>query len=457
MQAYTNKWRTRLMWVAVFVFAGFFLSACFVARPYQAPENLIDNSYYRAELSPDDTASMAAYSWKELFTDAKLQQHITHALENNTDILNAIQQINIAEAYLKQGKASFFPTVTATVTAGTAPNNSAIGNLSWEADVWGKIKSNKDAALANLLGSRAAYQAVMSQLVSSLADTYYRLMALDEEKRITEESIANREKNLETTRALKDAGKLTAVAIEQSNALLINSKGILVNLDNNIKLLENYFCLLLNVPSQHVDRNTLGEQKINVPLSVGVPVQLLANRPDVKVAEYNYMSAFFGVNAAKAAFYPSLTLNAGGGFQAGDFDKLFDPAVLFGAVAGSLMQPVINKRQIRTQYEVAKARKEIAYNNYKKTILTAAKDVSDALFVYEAQDQLTDLKQQEFERYDVTISYSQDLVNNGMGNFLDVITAMQNSLNARLNYVDAQYGRLSAIVQLYRALGGGWK
>ncbi|MCW5914059.1 MAG: TolC family protein [Chitinophagaceae bacterium] len=432
------------------------LQSCFVARPYQNPVT-VDNSYYRTEVATGDTQNLANFSWKELFTDQKLQQYITLALENNTDMMNAVQQIRIAEAYLKQGKANFLPSVSAGITAGTSQNNSITGNLGWEADIWGRIKSSKDAALASLLRSQAAQQAVKSQLVASLADTYYQLMALDEEKKITEETIANRENNLTTTRALKDAGTVSAVAVEQSQALLINSRGILVNLDNNIRLLENYFCLLLNIPAQPVERNTLSEQQISAPLSVGVPVQLLTNRPDVRVAEYNYMNAFFGTNAAKAAFYPSLTITAGAGFSASDFDKLFSPGALFGAVAGSLMQPIFNKRQIRTQYEVARANQEIALNNYKKTILSAARDVSDALFAYEAQNKLVDIKQTEFEHYDTIISYSRELVDNGMGNFLDVITAMQNSLNAQLNYVDAKYGRLSAVVQLYKALGGGWR
>lgn len=452
------------------------LQACFVAKPYQKPKDLVNDSYYRTDQLPTDTANMANLSWRELFTDDKLSDYIDKALTENLDIRSAIQQIAAAEAYMKQGRAGFFPTLSAgpSYTWQTNSINTQLGqlgggkrqnfhiygiagNLSWEVDIWGKIKSNKDAAVANFLKSQAAHQAVKSDLIAAVADTYYQLLALDEQKKITQETITYRAQNLETTKALKTAGTVSEVAVKQSEALLMNSRGILVNLDNSIKLMENYFCMLLSIPPQPIERNTLDHQQITTTLAAGVPVQLLTNRPDVRAAEFGYMNAFFGTNAAKAAFYPSLTLSANGGLQSIDFDKLFSVSSLFGTITGSLMQPILNRRQIRTQYEVSQANQQIAFNSYKKTVLTAAKDVSDALFSYDAQQKLIDIKRDEFQKYDTAAQYSQELVNNGMGNYLDVITAMQNALNAELNYVDAKYGRLNAIVQLYKALGGGWK
>lgn len=452
------------------------LTGCFVAKPYQRPQNMVDDRYYRTDQLPADTTTMADISWKELFTDEKLVGYINKALEENLDIRTAIQQIAAAEAYMKQGRANFFPTLSAgpSVMYQTNSLNTQLGqlsggerlhlvqygisgNMSWEADIWGKIKSNKEAAVANFLKSQAAHQAVKSDLIAAIADTYYQLMSLDEQKKITEETIRYREQNLETTKALKNSGTLTQVAVKQSEALLLNSRGILVSLDNSIKLMENYFCMLLSIPPQPIERNTLDEQQINTTLAIGVPVQLLTNRPDVKAAEFGYMNAFHLTNAAKAAFYPSLTLSASGGLQSVDFDRLFSVSSLFATATGSLLQPVLNKRQIRTQYEASQANQQIAYNSYKKTILNAAKEVSDALFSYDAQQKLISFKKQEFQEYDSATQYSQELVNNGMGNYLDVITAMTNKLQAELNYVDAKYGKLSAIIQLYKALGGGWK
>ncbi|WP_018629689.1 efflux transporter outer membrane subunit [Niabella aurantiaca] len=452
------------------------LTGCFVAKPYQRPKNLVDNRSYRTDQLPEDTTTMADISWKELFTDEKLVGYINKALEENLDIRTAIQQIAAAEAYMKQGRANFFPTLSAGPSAMYQTNSlntqlgqlsggnrlhlvqyGISGNMSWEADIWGKIKSNKEAAVANFLKSQAAHQAVKSDLIAAIADTYYQLMSLDEQKKITEETIRYRAENLETTKALKNSGTLTQVAVKQSEALLLNSRGILVNLENSIKLMENYFCMLLSIPPQPIERNTLDQQQINTPLAIGVPVQLLTNRPDVHAAEFGYMNAYHLTNAAKAAFYPSLTLSASGGLQSVDFDRLFSVSSLFATATGSLLQPILNKRQIRTQYEASQANQQIAYNSYKKTILNAAKEVSDALFSYDAQLKLINFKKQEYQEYDSATRYSQELVNNGMGNYLDVITAMTNKLQAELNYVDAKYGKLNAIIQLYKALGGGWK
>lgn len=451
------------------------LQACAVSKKYQRPENVVDENLYRTDKIHTDTANLGFLSWKELFTDDKLTAYIEQALQNNLDIRIALQQIAAAESYMKQGKAAFFPTLSAgpQVMYQTGSLNTQFGQIigdrqhvvqyqlgadfSWEADIWGKIKSNEKALIANYLRTEAAHQGVKSQLVATIADTYYQLMALDEQKKITEETIATREKNLETTKALKNAGTLTEVAVKQSEAQLLNARGILVDLENNIKLLENFFSVLLGISPQAVERNTLAQQNISENLSIGVPAQLLRNRPDVKAAEYQFINAFELTNVAKANFYPSLRISAGGGLQSIDIDKLFSVGSLFGSVVGSLIQPILNQRQIRTQHEVSLTNQQIAYLNYRKTILTAGREVSDALFSYDAQNKLIEIKRQEFESYNTATNFSQELVNYGMANYLEVIRAVENSLNAQLNYVNARYGKLSAVVQLYRSLGGGWK
>ena len=452
-----------------------FLQACAVTKKYQRPVNVVDEKLYRTDMIQTDTANLADLTWKQMFTDAKLTNYIQQALQNNLDIRIAIQQIAAAEAYMKQGRAAFFPTLSAgpSVMYQTGSLNTALGqmadsrqhavqyeigaNLSWEADIWGKIKSNERALVANYLRTESAHQAVKSQLVATIADTYYQLMALDEQKKITEETIITREKNAETTKALKQAGTLTEVAVKQSEALLLNARGILVNLENNIKLLENFFSVLLGISPQAIDRNNLEMQSVSTDLAIGVPAQLLRNRPDVRAAEYQFVNAFELTNVAKANFYPALRISAGSGLQSVDIDKLFSVGSLFGSAVGSLIQPIINQRQIRTQHEVALTNQQISYLNYRKTILTAGREVSDALFSFNAQSELISIKQREYESYAQATDFSQQLVNHGMANYLEVLRAAENELQARLNYVNARYGELSAIVQLYRALGGGWK
>src|SRR5690606_14355293 len=242
------------------------------------------------------------------------------------------------------------------------------GTLSWEADIWGKIRSNKRAFVANYLQSVAAHQAVKSELVAAIASTYYQLLAFDEQKRITEETIANREQSLETIVALKDAGNVTEVAVKQTEAQLLNAKALLLDIENNIKLMENSFSILLGESPKSIERGTLNAQEINADMKTGVPIQLLSNRPDVMAAEYALINSFELTNVARSNFYPSFRLTANGGLQGIEFDKLFDAQSLFGNLVASLAQPILNGRQIRTQYEVSKAQQETALLNYKKTI-----------------------------------------------------------------------------------------
>ncbi|SMC77073.1 efflux transporter outer membrane subunit [Moheibacter sediminis] len=452
-----------------------FLQSCFVAKDYNRPEQVVNEKLYRTDQLSQDSLSMANVSWKEIFTDQKLAAHIEKGLSNNLDIRIALQNIEAAQAYVKQGKAAYFPTITgnASYTHSTQSMNTQFGaligqrqflnqyelsgSLSWEADIWGKIRSNQRAFVASYLQSVSAHQAVKSELVASIASTYYQLLALDEQKRITEETITNRENSLETTKLLKDAGNVTEVAVKQTEAQLLNAKALLLDIDNNIKLMENSFSILLGESPQTIERGTLNTQVVNADMKTGVPIQLLSNRPDVMAAEYALINSFELTNVAKSNFYPAIRLTASGGLQGIEFDRLFDAHSLFGSVVASLAQPILNGRQIRTQYEVSKAQQETALLNYKKTILNASKEVSDAMYTFQTNDEKIKLKQDEFEAYNDAITFSEELQIYGMANYLEVLTARENALNAQLSVINTQYGRLNAIVQLYKAVGGGWK
>lgn len=452
-----------------------FLQSCFVAKDYNRPEQVINEKLYRTDQLSQDSLSMADISWKEIFTDQKLAQYIEKGLSNNLDIRIALQNIEAAQAYVKQGKAAYFPTITgnASYTHSTQSMNSQLGpllgsrqflnqyeisgSLSWEADIWGKIRSNQRAFVASYLQSVSAHQAVKSELVAGIASTYYQLLALDEQKKITEETIANRESSVETIKLLKDAGNVTEVAVRQTEAQLLNAKALLLDIDNNIKLMENSFSILLGEAPQKIERGTLNAQVVNADMKTGVPIQLLSNRPDVMAAEYALINSFEMTNVARSNFYPAIRLTANGGLQGIEFDRLFDAHSLFGSVVASLAQPILNGRQIRTQYEVSKAQQETALLNYKKTILNASKEVSDAMYTFQTNDQKVQLKQDEFEAYNDAITYSEELQVYGMANYLEVLTARENALNAQLSVINTQYGRLNAIVQLYKAVGGGWK
>ena len=455
---------------------AFFLSSCIARQKYERPKNVVDENLFRTDMLPKDSISMATVSWKDIFTDPVLQKHISTALANNLDVRVALQNINAADSYLKQSKAAYLPTLSAgpSYTFQTQSLNSQTGqlfnsgrtyrnqfdisaNAGLELDLWGKLKSQEKAELANYLGTVAAHQAVKSDLVASVASAYYQLLTFDDQKRIINETIAIRNKNLETTKALKEAGTLTEVAVQQSEALVFNAQSLLINIDVQISLLENTISLLLGEPSHAIERTTIAAQKMPVSLQLGYPANLLANRPDVKAAEYRLINAFELTNAAKANFYPTLRLTAGGGITSGQIDQLFNVNSLFANVVAGLTQPILNQRQIRTQYEVSLANKEIAYINFRRSVLTAGKEVSDALAVYNSQDGFISLKRKEMEAYKNSVEYSQELVNYGFANYLEVLNASVNQLNAELNISNAEFSKLDAGIQLYKSLGGGWR
>jgi NodT family efflux transporter outer membrane factor (OMF) lipoprotein len=446
--------------ILIFASIPLLLVSCFTARDYTRPqEEVVTANYYRTDELAQDSLTLAAVSWKELFTDPQLQTYIEEGLQNNIDIRVAIQQIQISESLLKQGKAGYLPSLigTAQYTRLELSENSQFGGqfstldvyelsggLSWEADIWGKIRSNKRAAEASYLQSIAAHKAVKSRLVANIASIYYQLLSFDQQVRITEETIATRSRALETTQALKKAGIVTAQAI-------------LVTLKNQSRLLENSLSVLLGSDARAMNRGALDAQEISTALKTGVPSQLLANRPDVIAAEYNLINSFELTNVARSQFYPSLTLTANSGFQSLDFEKLFSASSIFATIVGGLTQPIFNRRQIRTQYEVAQAQQEQSKLNFRQAMLVAGKEVSDALYTYDASTQRKEIKQKEFEAYALATQYSEELLDNGLVNYIEVLRSRENQLNSSLDVVSARNNQLQSIVDLYEALGGGWQ
>ncbi|EAQ48159.1 efflux transporter outer membrane subunit [Leeuwenhoekiella blandensis] len=448
------------------------LASCFAAKEYERPQELIDETYYRTDAIEQDSINMAVVSWRELFSDPILQGHIETGLENNIDIRVALQQILAAEANFKQGKAGYFPTLDATaqMTHQELSSNSQFGglfssldqyelsaSLSWEADIWGKIRSNKRAFGAQYLQTVEAHKAVKTQLVAMIASSYYQLLALDEQLRVTEETIETRSSSLETTKALKEAGNVTEVGVKQTEAQLYTAQALRIDLINEIRLLENSFSILLGQQPGTIERDGLRNQEIETSLKTGVPAQLLVNRPDVRASEFALINAFELTNVARSNFYPSLTLSASGGLQALQIDELFDTNSLFATLIGGLTQPIFNRRSIKTQYEVAQAQQEQARLQFKQALLTASREVSDALYTYEAATEKLDVKRKEFESYNTATEYSEELLDNGLANYLEVLTARENALNSSLDLINTRLTQLQSVVDLYEALGGGWQ
>ena len=449
------------------------LQGCFVAKTYERPTLEETQNLYRTDQLPADSLSMANVSWQDMFTDAHLKQYIQEGLENNIDIRIAIQQMTAAEAYLKQVKAEALPSidVDASVTHYEISKNSQFGQvynrsseqyaltttLSWEANIWGKLRSGKRAYVASYMQSMAAHQAVKTQLIASIATAYYKLLALDKDLEVTKQTIANREKSVETIKALKEAGQVTQVAVDQNIAQYNNAKALQVDIEMAIFRTENVLSFLLGKAPQHFERGTLETQSINTGIKLGVPATLLSNRPDVMQAEYGLINAFELTNVARTNFYPSFTLTATSGFQSIELDKWLNTSSWFATFVGGLTQPIFNNRRIKTQYEIAKAQQEQALLKFKQSLLLAGSDVSNALYAYHAETEKFQYREKEVEALRNAEANSDELLKNGFGTYLDLLVARQTALNSELNVIDSKLQQLLTVVNLYEALGGGWR
>ncbi len=448
------------------------LQSCIATKDYQKP-NAWENASFNTNEVVKDSTVQSVLPWQQVFTDAALQQHIQTALDNNLDIRVALENINQAQSYLSQGRMGHLPTFTIGTNYTHSVNSintqfgrilgqrqrldqfDITGSLGWEADIWGKITSKKLAAEATYLQTVAAHQAVKTQLISQVASTYYNLLALDAQKQLAQKTIENRNKSLETNKALKDAGRVTEVAVKQTEAQALSAQALLLDIENNIKIQENSLSILEGLFPKEIERSTFADLQLNVDAEEGVSIETLNNRPDIQAAELGFRNAFELTNVAKASFYPTLKLTASGGLQSVEFEKLFDPTSFFASIVAGIAQPILNGRQIRTQYEISLSNQEKAFLNYKQTVLNASKEISDALYAIDINKKKLVLKQQEAEAYTTAVTYSQELLNNGMANYLEVLTATESELNAQLNIITTQYNLWNANIQLYKAMGGG--
>lgn len=453
-----------------------FLQSCFVAKEYEEPSDIVNEDYFRTDQISTDSLSMADLSWRELFTDPILQGYIDQALTNNIDIRKAIQQIAAAQAFVEQGQAGYLPTLSGNLS-GTRNYPSKNGpqalsrgdhvsiydlgaNLSWEADVWGRIRSQKRAFDAAYLQTVAAHQVVKTELIAGIATAYFQLMALDEQIVVTKETIETRKSSLETTRVLKEAGAgmVTSTAVQQTEAQYLDAKAILIDLQTQARILENTISILLGEEPHSIERSNLKDQEITTEYRLGVPAQLLANRPDVLAAEAGYRQAFELTNVARAQMYPSFTIGLNGGLQSLQLSKWLEGNSLYGGMVGGMAAPILNGKVLKTNYEVSQLEQEQARLNYRDALIRASKEVSDALYDYQAAEEKIGIKRDQRALLEQAVEDSRALLESGFNNFsyLEVLTAQESVLNASLSVINERVALLNSMVELYRALGGGW-
>jgi multidrug efflux system outer membrane protein len=465
--------KNKIYKVALLVLTVTVMQSCFVAKDYKRPE-LKTADLYRNEVVSTDTTSLANVSWDKIFTDPLLQSYISKGLQNNLDIRIAMQNIVAAQATMKQGKAGYFPSLSVGTdwTHQELSKNSQFGafladrstnqyqlsgNFSWEADIWGKIRSNKRATNAAYLQTTAVNQAIKTQLIANIATVYYQLLSVDAQIKVAEETLINRDKSVETIIALKKAGNVTEVGVKQTEAQKYATQIIIADLKNNIIILENTMSILLGESSGKIERNTFESQSMQPAITLGVPASLLRNRPDVIAAEYNLITNFEMTNVAKSGFYPTLKVTASGGFQSIDLKEWFSANSIFANVITGLTQPIFNQRQVKTKFEIAKANQEKAYLQFEQSLLTAGKEVSDALAQYNNETYKITIREKQTDALKKAANYSDELLTYGLANYLEVLTSKNDALNAELSLVDNKFQQYKAVIQLYKALGGGWQ
>lgn len=467
-----NKYMKGIILLGVTTSIG--LSSCQVVNKYKAPE-IDSEALYRDTHNTTDTTTIANIPWREYFKDPLLQALIDEGLNKNYDMLIATERIKQAEAVLGQARAAYFPDVALTGQVQQNRGKSANGGqghnvlgphteiytlgiaATWELDVWGKLNRQQRSKYADMLNSYAGRNLIQTSLISNIATSYYSLIALDQQLRVTKEMSDLIQESVTTMEALMEAGMQNGAAVEQTKASLYSVQASIPDLESNIRQIENSICLLLGRKPGGVLRSTLDQQNVPIYLSYGVPVQMLAKRPDVKQAELSFRSAFELTNAAQASFYPSITLSTGSmiGYTANTLSQFFKPENIFANIIGNLTQPLFARKQLITQLKVAKAEQQAALLSFEKAVLNAGREVSDIMYTFDSSVRKNEIRNKQVESLTKSVSFTQELLKAGEANYLEVIQAEQSLLQARLNQISDKLQQLQATSDLYRALGGG--
>ena len=453
-------------------------TACKVTKDMARPEPVLPATFRNDNTG--DTSSTGDLSWKNYFTDVSLQKLIDSAIYNNFNMQLAVKNIESAQLILKQTKWAYFPDVQLQVAATSSrPSDNSLNGLSasqflgtthiedyninvglsWEADIWGKIKNQNAAALAAYLQTAEAKKAIQTNLVAAVSQAYYNLILLDAQLAIARKNIALNDSVLSIIRLQYNAGQVTILAVQQAEAQRQAAALLVPQFEQNATIQENAISILTGTLPQKTERlSVLNAIVFPDSLVAGIPAALVSRRPDVKSYELALYTANARVGIAKANMYPALRITAGGGLNSFKASNWFNiPASLFGAVAGSLTQPIFQKKQLSTQYELAKVEREKTVLLFRQSVLNAVGEVSDALVQVEKLKTRKQIAENRLQTMQQAIGNAQLLFKNGLANYLEVITAQANVLQSELELASIKRSELGAGVELYRSLGGGWK
>lgn len=471
-----KKYITKIVMVAILITT---LISCSVSKDIETPKDALPENFRNASVSKD-TTSIADLEWKNFFTEKDIIKLIDSAVVRNNDLQIATKNIEIAQYRFTQSKWNNVPQVNLGVTASTnnpSDNsftgknlNQALGQkhiddfsagatLSWEADIWGKIKNQKKGAFAEYLQSEEVKKALQTTIVADVSKGYYNLLMLDAQLEIARQTLKLNDSTTNIIKLKYDAGQVTSLAIQQSEAQKLNSAQLIPLLEQNIAIQENALSVLTGAFPNSKERTIrLSTIAVKNNAAVGIPSSLVSRRPDVKSAELALKIANANVGITKADFYPALRITAQGGVNSFETSNWFNiPASLFGTVAGGLTQPLLNNKRVRTQYNIAVVEREKAVINFRQSVLVAVSEVADALVAVEKLQQQEAFLQERVKTLQQAIKNANLLFKNGMAEYLEVLSAQASLLQSELELADIKRAQLSANTELYRALGGGWR
>lgn len=459
--------------IVYIVIGSMFFTACKVGKDYERPTVEKPEQFYQETVSDTTANNLAKLSYSEFFKNEELTSLIQIALERNADLQVAVKNIEQTNLLYTQSKMALLPQLTMNVAASRtessknsylAANDAGRVNddfnanldLSWELDIWGKLRREKEAALATMLQTEEIKRAIQNRLVAEVATSYINLLMLDEQLKIAKEGIVLRENTYLLTKKMFEVGNETIVAMQQAEAQWLESKELLPQLEQEIALQESGLNLLLNNYPQAISRSvTIGGLSFVTDLNTGVPADFLSTRPDIQVAEYNLKVANAKVGAAQGQMYPNIVISAQGGLNAFKASDWFQtPGSLFGMVAGGLVQPLFNQKKLKTAYEIAVVEREKAAIQFKNTVVTGFTDVHNALVKIDKISQKEEMMQKRVDILNTSLSNIKFMFEMDKVSYLEVINAQSLALQSSLSFAELKRDHLASLVDLYRALGG---
>lgn len=439
------------------------LSSCGIYNRYTPVEAVPEDLYGGSIAGADTIHNLGNVDWRHLFTDPYLQLLIQQGLAHNTDYRTAQLRVKEAEATLLSAKLAFLPSFALSPQGSVSSFDGSKASwtysvpitASWELDIFGRMRNAKKQSQALYAQSKDYQQAVRTQLIASIANTYYTLLMLDEQLALSKQTAESWQETVASARALMNAGQYDEAGVSQMEATYYSVQVAVLDLEEQINQAENSLALLLAETPRSYERGKLSEQVMQEDFSVGIPLQLLANRPDVRSAEHALEAAFYATNQARSNFYPSITLSGSAGWTNEGGAVIVNPGKFLASAIGSLVQPLFNRGQNIANLKIAKAQQEEAELSFQQTLLSAGSEVNDALTAYQTSRNKADLYAKQVEALRRAARSTSLLMEHGTHTYLEVLTARQTLLSAELEQVANRFVELQSRVNLYQALGGG--